>query len=122
MREALAIGRVEAGTAHLGADIIIEFGAADDAMDEGRLADRRSDAHARIEARLRVLEDELHVAMDGAVALPELMEDLAALGMASILVEGGAEVAKAFLEKFGGDSIEEMKANLDSYLSLVGAY
>ncbi|MGP2492204.1 bifunctional diaminohydroxyphosphoribosylaminopyrimidine deaminase/5-amino-6-(5-phosphoribosylamino)uracil reductase RibD [Mesorhizobium sp. PUT5] len=35
--------------------------------------------------------------VDGAVALPELMEDLAALGMASILVEGGAEVAKAFL-------------------------
>lgn len=34
---------------------------------------------------------------DGKVALPELMEDLAALGMASVLVEGGAEVAKAFL-------------------------
>lgn len=35
--------------------------------------------------------------VDGRVALPELMEDLAALGMASVLVEGGAEVAKAFL-------------------------
>lgn len=35
---------------------------------------------------------------DGRVALPELMEDLAALGMASVLVEGGAEVAKAFVD------------------------
>jgi diaminohydroxyphosphoribosylaminopyrimidine deaminase/5-amino-6-(5-phosphoribosylamino)uracil reductase len=34
---------------------------------------------------------------DGRIALPELMEDLAALGMASVLVEGGREVAKAFL-------------------------
>ena len=37
--------------------------------------------------------------IDGRVALPELMEDLAALGMASVLVEGGAEVAKAFLDE-----------------------
>lgn len=36
--------------------------------------------------------------IDGRIALPELMEDLAALGMASVLVEGGAEVARAFLE------------------------
>lgn len=35
--------------------------------------------------------------VDGAIALPELMEDLAALGMASVLVEGGAKVAGAFL-------------------------
>ncbi|TIT89611.1 MAG: bifunctional diaminohydroxyphosphoribosylaminopyrimidine deaminase/5-amino-6-(5-phosphoribosylamino)uracil reductase, partial [Mesorhizobium sp.] len=35
----------------------------------------------------------------GEVALPELLEDLAALGMASVLVEGGAKVAKAFLEE-----------------------
>lgn len=35
---------------------------------------------------------------DGRVALPELMEDLAARGMASVLVEGGAAVAKAFLD------------------------
>jgi diaminohydroxyphosphoribosylaminopyrimidine deaminase/5-amino-6-(5-phosphoribosylamino)uracil reductase len=34
---------------------------------------------------------------DGRIALPELMEDLGALGMASVLVEGGAEVARAFL-------------------------
>lgn len=31
------------------------------------------------------------------VALPELLEDLAAQGMSSVLVEGGAEVARAFL-------------------------
>ncbi|MBN9241585.1 MAG: bifunctional diaminohydroxyphosphoribosylaminopyrimidine deaminase/5-amino-6-(5-phosphoribosylamino)uracil reductase RibD [Mesorhizobium sp.] len=35
--------------------------------------------------------------VDGRVALPELMEDLASLGMASVLVEGGADVAAAFL-------------------------
>ncbi|RUW18407.1 bifunctional diaminohydroxyphosphoribosylaminopyrimidine deaminase/5-amino-6-(5-phosphoribosylamino)uracil reductase RibD [Mesorhizobium sp. M4B.F.Ca.ET.215.01.1.1] len=52
----------------------------------------------------------------GEVALPELLEDLAALGMASVLVEGGARVAKAFLDEdlvdrivlFGGpDAIGE---------------
>jgi diaminohydroxyphosphoribosylaminopyrimidine deaminase/5-amino-6-(5-phosphoribosylamino)uracil reductase len=35
---------------------------------------------------------------DGRIALPELMEDLAAQGMSSVLVEGGAETARAFLE------------------------
>lgn len=34
---------------------------------------------------------------DGAIALPELMEDLAALGIATLLVEGGAATAEAFL-------------------------
>jgi diaminohydroxyphosphoribosylaminopyrimidine deaminase/5-amino-6-(5-phosphoribosylamino)uracil reductase len=34
---------------------------------------------------------------NGAIALPELMEDLAALGMATVLVEGGAATASAFL-------------------------
>lgn len=34
----------------------------------------------------------------GRIALPELLEDLAALGMASVLVEGGAAVARAFLD------------------------
>ena len=34
---------------------------------------------------------------DGAIALPELMEDLAALGIATVLVEGGAATAAAFL-------------------------
>ncbi|MER8388417.1 bifunctional diaminohydroxyphosphoribosylaminopyrimidine deaminase/5-amino-6-(5-phosphoribosylamino)uracil reductase RibD [Mesorhizobium sp. M0166] len=36
---------------------------------------------------------------EGDIALPELLEDLAALGMASVLVEGGAKVAKAFLDE-----------------------
>jgi diaminohydroxyphosphoribosylaminopyrimidine deaminase/5-amino-6-(5-phosphoribosylamino)uracil reductase len=36
--------------------------------------------------------------VDGHIALPELMEDLGAIGMASILVEGGAEIARAFLD------------------------
>ena len=35
----------------------------------------------------------------GQVALPELLEDLAARGMSSIVVEGGAEVASAFLDE-----------------------
>ena len=36
---------------------------------------------------------------DGRVALPELLEDLAAKGMSSVLVEGGAATAKYFLEE-----------------------
>ena len=36
---------------------------------------------------------------DGRVALPELLEDLAAKGMSSILVEGGAATAKHFLDE-----------------------
>jgi len=35
---------------------------------------------------------------DGRIALPELMEDLSAIGMASVLVEGGADIARAFLD------------------------
>lgn len=34
---------------------------------------------------------------DGRIALPELLEDLAARGLSSVLVEGGEQVAKAFL-------------------------
>lgn len=36
-------------------------------------------------------------AFDNAVALPELLEDLAARGMSNVLVEGGADTARAFL-------------------------
>ncbi len=36
---------------------------------------------------------------DGRVALPELLEDLAAKGMSSVLVEGGAATAKYFLDE-----------------------
>ncbi len=34
---------------------------------------------------------------DGRIALPELLEDLAARGLSSVLVEGGEQVAQAFL-------------------------
>ncbi len=43
---------------------------------------------------VRFIGTETH---EGGVALPELLEDLGALGMASVLVEGGAKVASAFL-------------------------
>jgi diaminohydroxyphosphoribosylaminopyrimidine deaminase/5-amino-6-(5-phosphoribosylamino)uracil reductase len=36
---------------------------------------------------------------DGRVALPELLEDLAAKGMSTLLVEGGAATAKYFLDE-----------------------
>jgi diaminohydroxyphosphoribosylaminopyrimidine deaminase/5-amino-6-(5-phosphoribosylamino)uracil reductase len=34
---------------------------------------------------------------DGRIALPELLEDLAARGLSSVFVEGGEQVARAFL-------------------------
>jgi diaminohydroxyphosphoribosylaminopyrimidine deaminase/5-amino-6-(5-phosphoribosylamino)uracil reductase len=37
------------------------------------------------------------VAADGSVALPELLEDMAARGIQSLMVEGGATVAQSFL-------------------------
>ena len=36
---------------------------------------------------------------DGRVALPELLEDMAAIGIHSVLVEGGARTARAFLDE-----------------------
>ncbi len=36
---------------------------------------------------------------DGRIALPELLEDLAAQGMSSLMVEGGAETARTFLDE-----------------------
>lgn len=49
---------------------------------------------ALAEAGVDFLAAELH---DGAVALPELVEDLAARGVARLMVEGGARTAAAFL-------------------------
>ena len=43
---------------------------------------------------VRVIASE---AYQGRIALPELLEDLAAIGVASVLVEGGADVAAAFM-------------------------
>lgn len=36
---------------------------------------------------------------EGRIALPELLEDLSARGISSIMVEGGADTARAFLEE-----------------------
>mgnify|MGYP001155112900 CR=1 FL=1 len=71
--------------------------AAGPAMDELIAACEEADAGRRAaleRAGVRFIGTETH---EGGVALPELLDDLAALGMASVLVEGGAAVAKAFL-------------------------
>ena len=46
--------------------------------------------------------------------------DVCALPAASVVMENvvGLEVAKAFLEKFGGDTMAEVEANYRSYLAL----
>ncbi|MGU3470300.1 chorismate synthase [Paenibacillus sp. D51F] len=50
--------------------------------------------------------------------------DSCAVPAASVVMEHVVawEVARAFLEKFGGDSMEEIRANYDAYLSQVGEY
>lgn len=42
---------------------------------------------------------------DGRIALPELLDDLAAQGVTNLLVEGGAHVARAFLDEGLADRI-----------------
>lgn len=49
---------------------------------------------AMIDAGCRILATE---SIDGRIALPELMEDLAAQGIMTVMVEGGATVASQFL-------------------------
>lgn len=55
---------------------------------------------ARLDALMRagvtILGTELY---DGRIALPELLEDLSERGIATLMVEGGAEVARAFLDE-----------------------
>ncbi|WP_202307200.1 bifunctional diaminohydroxyphosphoribosylaminopyrimidine deaminase/5-amino-6-(5-phosphoribosylamino)uracil reductase RibD [Mesorhizobium sp. L-8-10] len=46
-------------------------------------------------AGVKLLAAEIY---DGRIALPELLEDLASRGMSSVMVEGGADTARAFLE------------------------
>ena len=56
-----------------------------------------ADSDARVEltkAGVRLLAAEL---FDGRLALPELLEDLAGQGISTVLVEGGAATARAFL-------------------------
>ena len=50
--------------------------------------------------------------------------DACAVPAASVVMEHVVawEVARAFLEKFGGDSMEEIRANLDNYLRQVERY
>ena len=44
--------------------------------------------------------------------------DIAAVGAASVIMENvvAFEIARAFLEKFGGDSILEVRANYENFL------
>lgn len=50
--------------------------------------------------------------------------DTCAVPAAGVIMENVVawEVAQAFLEKFGGDSMEEIRANFNQYLTQVGAY
>jgi chorismate synthase len=45
--------------------------------------------------------------------------DISAISAASVIMENvvAFEVARAFLEKFGGDSLHEVRANYDNYLA-----
>jgi chorismate synthase len=45
--------------------------------------------------------------------------DISAIAAASVIMENvvAFEVARAFLEKFGGDSMHEVKTNYDNYLA-----
>ncbi|KQZ98513.1 bifunctional diaminohydroxyphosphoribosylaminopyrimidine deaminase/5-amino-6-(5-phosphoribosylamino)uracil reductase [Mesorhizobium sp. Root157] len=61
-------------------------------------ADPLADQHKKAALERRGVRFIGTEAYGGRIALPELMEDLAALGMASVLVEGGAAVARAFLD------------------------
>src|SRR3546814_5098147 len=78
---ALAAGKLVREIAHLGgaqADAIEELRdhllallRSRDTVDEQRLADDIADRHARIQRRVRVLEDDLHLAAEGA-HLPQI--------------------------------------------------
>ncbi len=60
-------------------------------------------------AGVRILATEIH---DGRVALPELFEDLAAQGIMSVLVEGGAALAKSLLAEALVDRIVLFSASM----------
>jgi diaminohydroxyphosphoribosylaminopyrimidine deaminase / 5-amino-6-(5-phosphoribosylamino)uracil reductase len=57
-------------------------------------AQERTSALAAAGCRLLACEDD-----NGRVALPELLEDLAAQGLSSVLAEGGAELARSLIEQ-----------------------
>ena len=50
---------------------------------------------------------------EGRVALPELLEDLAARGISSVLVEGGAETARHFLDEGLIDRIALFRSDVE---------
>jgi diaminohydroxyphosphoribosylaminopyrimidine deaminase/5-amino-6-(5-phosphoribosylamino)uracil reductase len=50
--------------------------------------------------------------VDGRIALPELLEDLASTGISSVFVEGGAKVAEAFLEAGLVDEVDLFIGNV----------
>ncbi|QPC88681.1 bifunctional diaminohydroxyphosphoribosylaminopyrimidine deaminase/5-amino-6-(5-phosphoribosylamino)uracil reductase RibD [Mesorhizobium sp. NBSH29] len=47
-------------------------------------------------ASVKILATDSH---EGRIALPEFLEDLAAMGIANLMVEGGPETARAFLDE-----------------------
>jgi chorismate synthase len=48
--------------------------------------------------------------------------DISAISAASVIMENvvAFEIARALLEKFGGDSLTEVRANYDHYLATAG--
>jgi diaminohydroxyphosphoribosylaminopyrimidine deaminase / 5-amino-6-(5-phosphoribosylamino)uracil reductase len=59
--------------------------------------DAEPDKRAALESKgVKFLATEI---FEGRIALPELLEDLAAQGMSSLMVEGGADTARAFLNE-----------------------
>ncbi len=67
-------------------------------------------SHANFAASgARILASET---VDGRVALPELLEDLASQGVMSVLVEGGSKIASSFLTEGLVDRIVLFAAKL----------
>ena len=50
---------------------------------------------------------------NGQLALPEILEDMAASGLSSLLVEGGAQTARSFLEADLVDDIALFESTLE---------
>ncbi len=60
-------------------------------------------------AGVNIITEEL---VNGRIALPELLDDLASTGISSLFVEGGAKVAEAFLEAGLVDEIDLFIGNV----------
>lgn len=60
-------------------------------------------------AGVSIITEEL---VDGKIALPEMLEDLASTGISSLFVEGGAKVAQAFLEAGLVDEVDLFIGNV----------